>query len=680
MIRLRQPLTFAVASSIALTSLPVLAETVDGFDVVVFEANAATLPPLNTATHLTAVLNKPDTLQNPGAGIDGFSAMTDVKSVVWKTKPNLSQLGRTTGVATVTYNNGDTRDVTIPVYVVLDESGFEGLSQTVSSAIDEAKSAKAKIDATKKSVEGFEGELKSLRNTAATDEEVAALEKKIEEATSEIAATHAKMVNTLNVTKNKVDSYDIAVQDLLRDRKVQNDEFVRSFTARYDDVVGKYNTLNTLVTTISTTSKTALDTANKGLNQVALLRQANGKLESQIGTERLRIDAMEGSLENLRNSLTKVRSRVRDVEETNGLQDSAIESALIDITSLKLSLSFLTDNIESLDSRINGLEATDKAQAREIVKLKETSSQALHDAKKALGEVDIERKRIDAAVVDLNKLDKLLSVLDSRVNGHDVTIDRIGTELVGLVGTVDYIDNRAGILEEDVTRIYGDIADIENQAAYVGHRMSVAEIRLGVHDNKLADLRNESNDLIGRSDDINVKLGNIDTQINQIREEITRLEGHEVIELRRGDDNSLTLVKRNGETLKAPAATKYGLEQCVAQLGGGIAAVIPLLIGLSQVNTVLSLPGVTSQIEDFQKQLGIYDKNATRMIATYGPGAVAGLVGLSVLAAALIPGTCGETSLARATVESLKGNPNAVNPDVAQGYEMNGSSRFVKKS
>lgn len=125
---------------------------------------------------------------------------------------------------------------------------------------------------------------------------------------------------------------------------------------------------------------------------------------------------------------------------------------------------------------------------------------------------------------------------------------------------------------------------------------------------------------------------------------------------------------------------RYGLEQCTAQLGGGLAALIPAMIILSQLGHGLQVPGWEELMLDVQKRLSFYDPQVAKFVKEQGGAIAAGLVGLTALSVAFIPGTCGDQSMWQALVSSLKGNPEALNPEVRATYELNGSSRYEPKA
>lgn len=129
-----------------------------------------------------------------------------------------------------------------------------------------------------------------------------------------------------------------------------------------------------------------------------------------------------------------------------------------------------------------------------------------------------------------------------------------------------------------------------------------------------------------------------------------------VVDGQRNADNSITLTLNNGEKVWIPAASKKGLERCMSGTGGVILALLPVLgllgAGLSQVK----LPGIGEQMEQIQRQAGIYNEDLARFVADNGP-AIGTTIG--ALAAALllfVPGTCGDMSLAGAIGEAGSGS------------------------
>lgn len=142
---------------------------------------------------------------------------------------------------------------------------------------------------------------------------------------------------------------------------------------------------------------------------------------------------------------------------------------------------------------------------------------------------------------------------------------------------------------------------------------------------------------------------------------VKELEGRtdvHVIDARRNADNSITLILNDPDKteITIPAASKKGLERCMSGTGGVILALLPVLgllgAGLSQVK----LPGIGEQMEQIQRQAGIYNEDLARFVADNGP-AIGTTIG--ALAAALllfVPGTCGDMSLAGAIGEAGSGS------------------------
>lgn len=178
---------------------------------------------------------------------------------------------------------------------------------------------------------------------------------------------------------------------------------------------------------------------------------------------------------------------------------------------------------------------------------------------------------------------------------------------------------------------------------------------------------------------INDRLDRIDVQIAGILAELDKLHQQSIIRAERHQDNSVTLTKKGGETLEIPAASKFGLEKCVGQLGGGLMALIPLIAVLSQIGQQVHIPGLAEQQTAIQKQLGVYNENVAQFMNKNGGALAAGAIGIGALTLAFLPGTCNDTSIAGALRESLQGSINAANPHVRETYELDKFSRFVPK-
>lgn len=250
------------------------------------------------------------------------------------------------------------------------------------------------------------------------------------------------------------------------------------------------------------------------------------------------------------------------------------------------------------------------------------------------------------------------------IDAIDKEINRINGEIGKLKGDVNTLKGQMKQAQADIKRLQGQVKDLQD-------RMAAAEKRLDGHDKDIADLKR-------RMADAERRLDNIDKQIAQIMAELERLDGNEIVEGVRNPDNSITLVKKDGRTVEIAPATKYGLEKCTAQLGGGLMALVPTLIVLSQAGNAVNLPGFEQQMVALQKQVGVYNPQIADFVAKNGPALAAGAVGLAVIGTMFIPGTCGSDSIADALGESLRGNPNAANPDVRETHDFKGP-RFVPK-
>lgn len=259
--------------------------------------------------------------------------------------------------------------------------------------------------------------------------------------------------------------------------------------------------------------------------------------------------------------------------------------------------------------------------------------------------------------------DDYQKILDD-IDAIDKEIDRINGEIGKLKGDVNTLKGQMKQAQADIKRLQGQVKDLQD-------RMAAAEKRLDGHDKDIADLKR-------RMADAERRLDNIDKQIEQIMAELERLDGNEIVEGVRNADNSITLVKKDGRTVEIAPATKYGLEKCTAQLGGGLMALVPTMIVLSQAGNAVNLPGFEQQMVALQKQVGVYNPQIADFVAKNGPALAAGAVGLAVIGTMFIPGTCGSDSIADALGESLRGNPNAANPDVRETHDFKGP-RFVPK-
>ena len=279
---------------------------------------------------------------------------------------------------------------------------------------------------------------------------------------------------------------------------------------------------------------------------------------------------------------------------------------------------------------------------------------------------------------DYQKILDDIAAHEKAIDDLNKEIDRINGEIGKLKGDVNTLKNQMKKAQQDIADLQDQVKKHQAEIDRLKGRMDAAEKRLDGHDKDIADLKKRVAALEKRMADAERRLDNIDKQIEQIMAELERLDGNEIVEGIRNADNSITLVKKDGRTVEIAPATKYGLEKCTAQLGGGLMALVPTLIVLSQAGNAVNLPGFEQQMVALQKQVGIYNPQIADFVAKNGPALAAGAVGLAVIGTMFIPGTCGADSIADALGESLRGNPNAANPDVHETHDFKGP-RFVPK-
>ena len=279
---------------------------------------------------------------------------------------------------------------------------------------------------------------------------------------------------------------------------------------------------------------------------------------------------------------------------------------------------------------------------------------------------------------DYQKILDDIAAHEKAIDDLNKEIDRINGEIGKLKGDVNTLKNQMKKAQQDIADLQDQVKKHQAEIDRLKGRMDAAEKRLDGHDKDIADLKKRVAALEKRMADAERRLDNIDKQIKQIMAELERLDGNEIVEGIRNADNSITLVKKDGRTVEIAPATKYGLEKCTAQLGGGLMALVPTLIVLSQAGNAVNLPGFEQQMVALQKQVGVYNPQIADFVAKNGPALAAGAVGLAVIGSMFIPGTCGSDSIANALGESLRGNPNAANPDVRETHDFKGP-RFVPK-
>lgn len=279
---------------------------------------------------------------------------------------------------------------------------------------------------------------------------------------------------------------------------------------------------------------------------------------------------------------------------------------------------------------------------------------------------------------DYQKILDDIAAHEKAIDDLNNEIDRINGEIGKLKGDVNTLKNQMKQAQKDIERLQDQVKKHQDEIDALKKRADKIEQRLDGHDKDIANLKKRVGDLEQRVGDAERRLDGIDKQVEQIMAELERLDGNEIVEGVRNPDNSITLVKKDGRTVEIAPATKYGLEKCTAQLGGGLMALVPTLIVLSQAGNAVHLPGFEQQMVALQKQAGIYNPQIADFVAKNGPALAAGAVGLAVIGTMFIPGTCGSDSIANALGESLRGNPDAANPDVRETHDFKGP-RFVPK-
>ena len=267
-------------------------------------------------------------------------------------------------------------------------------------------------------------------------------------------------------------------------------------------------------------------------------------------------------------------------------------------------------------------------------------------------------------------VDRVTVPVDVFLSGDDY--DKLIKDIDNLEKEIDRLDKGLEDLTGEVNKLKRDLDRLTGEVGKLKKRADEIEKRLDGHDKDIAGLKDRMTKAENR-------LTRIENDIKKIKAELERLDGQDIRTIVRNPDNSLTVIRNNGDSFDVDQPYRYGLEKCTAQLGGGLMALIPTMLVLSQVGNAVNLPGMDAQIANFQRQIGVYNPQVADFVGKNGGAIAAGLAGLTALGVMFIPGTCGSDSIADALGESLRGNKNAVNPDVNETHELNGSSRFVPK-
>lgn len=187
--------------------------------------------------------------------------------------------------------------------------------------------------------------------------------------------------------------------------------------------------------------------------------------------------------------------------------------------------------------------------------------------------------------------------------------------------------------------------------------------------------KDEADRLQKEIDKTNEALGEANDEIEDLK---NRPDRH-IVKAQRNEDNSITLwrwdgtkINVDGSTediltpLEIPAASKKGLERCLAEPGAIVLGLLPVLGLVGAALSQVQIAGLDDQVANWQKQAGLYNDDLARFV-TDNRDALGSLLG--ALAAALIlfvPGTCGELSLAGAIGEAAGSDAASSQPAAKQ--------------
>lgn len=347
------------------------------------------------------------------------------------------------------------------------------------------------------------------------------------------------------------------------------------------------------------------------------------ELEREVDANKQDIKRANAAIEHATKEISRLGGEIEKIQKSFGTLNG-------DVTTLKNQMAEKNKQIDALEKQI--------AAHKETVK-KNTASIAAN--KKAIAD---NTAAIAAVNTNIEKLTKDLDAQAKKVGANTKAVAEHKKAIDGLKAQAESLTKQ---LDEQGTQI------------------TAVEKRAGA--------------LEKRADAFDKRINSIDAEIKAIKAELERLDGNDIVTATRNPDNSITLTKKNGETLDVAGIEKYGLEKCFAQPGGFALALLPIIAIAAPIVTQSALPNLDKQIIAMQEQAGIYNPEVAKFIGDNRAALAAGVATAGLIGSLFIPGLCGDQTIAEAMGESLKGNENAASPSTKETHELNEKGRWVPK-
>lgn len=425
------------------------------------------------------------------------------------------------------------------------------------------------------------------------------------------------------------------------------------------------------------------DKGNKVTQVVATTEFIDARVKEILNELETATKDIDSKLTPLRETLEKNTKLIEEIDgkidEANKTAQEAREYANTTRTELT---NLINTNRELTQSQINDIKATaDKAEKDADAAFK-AAQQTQRDLLVLRDKLTVENGRIDSLIETkerlvngLEKLNENLTALEGRVDEAEQKLITARKDLTALEGKIDANAQDIADARANVKTLEQEVA--QNRADFEAEKQRTAAERKKLA-GRLTLIEGDIEDIQGKIAKINKDIAKLDAAAKKAQKTADEANANVIVKGERNADNTITLTKRNGQTITIAAANKYGLEKCAAELGGGLLAVAPLAMTIAWAAGNSQLPGIDNQIAQAQKQLGIYNEDVARFVSQ-NSGAIAATLGTAGLMALMFaPGVCGDQSIAEAAKESFRmGALNSTTPVSDEQWEKAGGVKAL---
>lgn len=375
---------------------------------------------------------------------------------------------------------------------------------------------------------------------------------------------------------------------------------------------------------------------------------------------------LANSTKEINKSLSKLKGTLEDNERKIGEIDKTAKESLDTARDARDAA------VKTRETVTTTLEENQKLNEAQIREIRGTADDALSEAQDAF----------DTALTTLQSaidLGKRYTHESNRISALFESISRVSRQIAELDSTLESFEDRLSaaedelkIAQDDLTELEGKIGDnaeaIQVQRDKVDGLSKVVDKHRKDFEAEKARTAKEREALAKRLAAIEVELENANNAIvklnnradllqaaaNMAQQTADEANANVIVSAERNADNTISLIKRNGEVISVAAANKYGLQKCATTLGGTLLALAPVGMALAWAAGNSQLPGLDNQIADAQKRMGIYNEDAAQFVSR-NSGAIAATLGtIGLLSVAFAPGLCGDQSIASAAKDSLR--------------------------